>query len=227
MIPHWTGTKVTEKLASLLPYPIRVANDSKLAAYAENLWGAGQGYDSVVYLKLHSGVGGALVLNGQVLSGSRGGAGEFGHMSLDPNGPVCRCGNRGCLEVYAGVPAVIAALSPMLGAEPTVRQIIEGFVDGQPAFRRVLLESALRAGQAAGLLCNAFNPACVVIGGCLAAAGDDYLAEVRRGVLSASLPLSGMVEVKRGTLGNRASALGAVGLVLASGLVVPVDHKER
>ena len=213
MIPNWSGVSVQNELARRCGFLVATDNDSKLAALAEVRWGAGRQRDPLLFLKLHSGVGGGLILNQQLVQGRRGGAGEFGHMSIDPLGPVCRCGNRGCLEVYSGIPAILQALRPVLGAGLTFSRVLQGYAEGDPACRRVLNESAQRVGQSVGILCNALNPEAVVIGGRLADAGADFLEEIQRSAMALMLPLSSQVDICYGQLGAYASAMGGVALI--------------
>lgn len=110
------------------------------------------------------------------------------------------------------------ALRPVLGAGCTVREVLDGFRDSHPATRRVLLDGASYVGQAAGMLCNAINPSAIVIGGCLAEAGQPYLDEVRRVLDLTTIPIARDVELRTSTLGSTASALGAVALTFAHGL---------
>jgi predicted NBD/HSP70 family sugar kinase len=215
LIPRWAGVRVGEELRARLNYPVFVDNDANLAARAEMLWGAGQGCPDFLYFKLHSGVGGALVAGGRVARGHLGGAGEFGHISLDPNGPLCRCGSRGCLETYASVPAVLAALRPSYGGSMTAERLLALLADGDPACQRVLEEAGARVGQAAAIACNIFNPGRVVIGGLLSETGDSLMSHVRPSLLRWCLPLNSSVEVVRGRLGRDAAALGGIGLAMA------------
>lgn len=107
MLPGWAQFDVAGQLRDLLGIPVVVDNDTRSAARAELVRGAGRPC-SDFFFRLHSRVGGAVVLDGEARAGSSGG--EFGHIVLDPNCPLCRCGNRGCLEAYAGVPAVLGSL---------------------------------------------------------------------------------------------------------------------
>ncbi|SFD79427.1 ROK family transcriptional regulator [Streptomyces aidingensis] len=231
MVPRWDGVAVAgelgDRLAARLPHPVPVTvdNDATCAAYGELLWGAAQGARELLYLKLHSGIGGAVISGGELRRGARGAAGEFGHLSLDPAGPLCRCGSRGCLETYAGIPAVLASLAPM-GPDLTIATLIERVRSGDPVWIRALAEPGRRIGQAAGMLCNAFNPDRIVIGGRLADAGRPLLDEIAAGLRGFSLPLNAGVRLDLGTLGPAASALGAVGLVLATdGRPVTANHR--
>ncbi len=215
MIPTWSGRNVAEDLGKLLRLPVWADNDSKLAAQAEMSRGVGQRYENFLFFKLHSGTGGAAIINRRVVDGATGSAGEFGHSSLDPSGPVCRCGNRGCLEVYAGVPAILDALRLARGPAITLREATHLLDTHDLAAERVFREAAARVGQAAGALCNALNPEAVIIGGALARAFDGLLPEVLRGVRQFSLPVNHGVDVVTSQLGPEASAIGAVRLAFS------------
>ncbi|WP_165988526.1 ROK family transcriptional regulator [Streptomyces sp. YIM 98790] len=225
MVPRWDGVAVAEELGRRLtrlphPVPVTVDNDATCAAYGELLWGAAQGARELLYLKLHSGIGGAVISGGALRRGARGAAGEFGHVSLDPDGPLCRCGSRGCLETYAGIPALLASLAPM-GPDLTIAAVIDRIRSGDPAWARAVSGPGRRIGQAVGMLCNAFNPDRIVIGGRLADAGQPLLDEIASGLRGFSLPLNAEVGLSLGALGAQASVLGAVGLVLAHDPAVP------
>src|SRR5690606_10684563 len=146
----WEDLDLPAALAEALGVPVVADNDANCAARAELLWGAARPYDDLVLFKLHAGVGGAVVLDRKVRVGRSGGAGELGHVLVDPRGPLCRCGGRGCLEVYAGVPAVLAALAARPDRLPTPREVLERAAAGDPACRRAPREAggATRPGAA-------------------------------------------------------------------------------
>jgi len=106
-LPGWDNVPVRDILAQEFDRPIFVGNDANLAALAEHRFGAGRGFDNLIYLTISTGVGGGIILDGKLLLGSKGLAGEIGHMILDPDGPICACGNHGCLEAYAGSTALL------------------------------------------------------------------------------------------------------------------------
>ena len=103
---------------------MRVENDANLGALAEIVWGAGRDCSDLVYVKVATGVGAGLVLNGRLYHGAGGTAGEIGHVTIDEAGPVCRCGNRGCLEAFAGAEAVLEPLRRRHGDRLTLRQVV-------------------------------------------------------------------------------------------------------
>jgi predicted NBD/HSP70 family sugar kinase len=206
---------VAAELAARLGLPVVADGDTRLGALAERRWGAARGRDEFVYLKLHGGVGGAFVSNGLLARGSTGGAGEVGHLIVDAGGPLCRCGNRGCLETFVGLPVVMRALEPAYGDRLTLRDVITMAWQGDRGCIRALSDAGTMAGRAVGMLGNILNPESVIIGGALAAAGELLMAPLREAAASASLPLaSTAMTITTGALGPQACALGAVALVL-------------
>ena len=216
MQPGWEELDLPAALADALGVPVLADNDANCAARAELLWGAARPYEDLVLLKLHAGVGGAVVIDRSVQAGRRGGAGEFGHVPVDPRGPLCRCGGRGCLEVYAGVPAVLGALAAVPGGPPTPRELLERAVAGDPACRRALRDAGEAAGQVAAWLCNALNPQAIVLTGALSGAGELLAGPVREAVARTALPLNADVDVVVGALGRGAGPLGAAARALAA-----------
>jgi predicted NBD/HSP70 family sugar kinase len=218
ILPGWADVRVAEELGERLGMPVAVDNESNLEALAEHTWGAAVGCEDVVYLKLHSGVGAGVIVNGQLARGAAGGAGEIGHTVIDPRGPLCRCGNRGCLETYTSIPAVLAAAAREAGLELTLRRLLDGAAAGDPAIRRTLARAGERLGIAMIGVCNLLNPRRVVVGGALAGAGEVLIGPLRRALRAWSLPLvASNTEVVAGALGAQAGALGGVALVLREG----------
>lgn len=212
MIPRWSGANVRQLLADRIHVPLVIENESRLGARGEHVWGAAKGVDNFVYLKLHSGVGGAIAFNGIFITGQNGGAGELGHISLDPTGPICRCGNRGCLEVYAGIPAVLAQVHPVY-PDIDLHRLFALYRNGDPAVLRVMTDTAKKVAQAAAMLCNAVNPELVLIGGSLSAAGEPFIARIRTEMQPLVLELNRGPRIEIAKLGRNASALGGVARV--------------
>jgi predicted NBD/HSP70 family sugar kinase len=220
-VPHsgmpspWSGIPVAAELSARLGLPVVADGDTKLGALAERRWGAARGCDEFVYVKLHGGVGGAFVSNGLLTRGSTGGAGEIGHLIVDGNGPLCRCGNRGCLETFVGLPVVMRALEPAYGDRLTLRDVITMAWQGDRGCIRALSDAGTMAGRAVGMIGNVLNPESVIVGGALSAAGELLMAPLREAAAAASLPLaSTAMTITTGALGPQACALGAVALVL-------------
>jgi predicted NBD/HSP70 family sugar kinase len=202
-----------------------VDNDANLGALAEAAFGAGRDAGDLIYLKVSSGIGAGLILNGRLYRGSGGLAGELGHVLVDPDGIVCRCGNRGCLETVAATGALVDRLRGSHGEDLTVQAMLDGARAGDAGCRRVIHDAGRALGQVVATLFNVLNPELVVMGGHLAQAGDLLLAGVRESVARAALPeTSREAGVVAGVLGDRAQVLGALALVVseADRMLVPV-----
>jgi predicted NBD/HSP70 family sugar kinase len=215
ILPGWVGVRAADAMSEALGHPVEVENDASLGALGEWMWGAGRGAEDLAYLKLATGIGAGLIVRGRPYGGSGGTAGEIGHTIIDPDGPLCRCGNRGCLETLAGSDAILASLP---GAPATLGEAIAAALAGDPASARAIETAGGRIGSAVATLCNILNPQRVVVGGDLAAAGDLLLdplaAALRRGAVRSAAE---DVTVVTGALGDRAEVLGAVALVLRRG----------
>jgi predicted NBD/HSP70 family sugar kinase len=207
--------------------PVYSDNTSRLAALAEATWGAGRGNSDVIFVKLAAGVGSGLVFGGSIFRGSVGAAGEIGHITVDENGPACRCGNRGCLETYAGVPAVLAALRPVLGEQVTLGHVLEASTAGDRACRRVIADAGRVVGTALAGVCNLLNPEKIIIGGDLAAAADVLFNPLRASLRRHALGMTfDAAQITAAELGDHAGALGGVALVLHEGEPLPASSAE-
>ena len=136
----------------------------------------------LVYVKVATGVGAGLVLNGRLYHGAGGTAGEIGHVTIDDGGPVCRCGNRGCLEAFAGAEAILEPLRRRHGERLTLRQVVVQAQAGDVGCRRVIADAGRALGRAVAGTCNLLSPERVLVGGELAQAGDLLLESVREAV---------------------------------------------
>src|SRR4051812_23467732 len=179
ILPGWIGTQPEQLMHTELRLPVLVDNDANLGALAELVWGAGRGCSDLVYIKVASGVGAGLVLGGDVYRGFSGTAGEIGHFTIDETGPICRCGNRGCLEAFVGAEGVLEPLRRRYGEELTLREVIDRALDGDTGCRRVIADAGRTLGVTVAGLCNLLGPEVVIVGGDLARAGDLLLAPIR------------------------------------------------
>ena len=214
ILPGWTDVRIAEVMSERLALPVHVDNDANLGALAELHWGAGHGASTLVYLKMATGIGAGLVIGGRVFHGAGGTAGEIGHATVDEAGPICRCGNRGCLEMFAAAPALAELLRPTRG-EVTGERVVELALEGDPGCRRAIADAGSYTGHAVANLCNLFNPERIVVGGSLGAAGEVLLGPLREAVRRRVIPSAVEdVEIVPGVLGDRAELLGAVALVL-------------
>ncbi|MDJ0380234.1 ROK family transcriptional regulator [Streptomyces sp. G-G2] len=216
ILPGWAGINPRQELSQRLGVPVYVDNDANLGALGELVWGSGRGVKDLAYIKVASGVGAGLVINGQIYRGPGGTAGEIGHITLDESGPVCRCGNRGCLETFAAARYVLPLLQSSHGPELTMERVVELARGGDPGCRRVIADVGRHVGSAVASLCNLLNPSRVVLGGSLADAGELVLAPIRESVGRYAIPSAArQLSVLTGSLGGRAEVLGALALVLS------------
>ena len=132
ILPGWAGTHAAERMSERLGMRVWLGNDANLGALSESFWGAGRGAGTVVYLKLATGIGAGVVIDGRLFEGAGGTAGEIGHTSLDETGDICRCGSRGCLETYASGTAIAGLLSRSLGEGLTLEDVLTRSVGGDP-----------------------------------------------------------------------------------------------
>lgn len=215
ILPGWVSLPIAAEMEVRLGLPVNVDNDANLGAMAELFWGAGQGASSLVYLKVATGIGAGLVIDGRLFHGVGGTAGEIGHLTIDEEGPICRCGNRGCLETFAAGDALVELMRSSLGYELTAEEIVDRAVEGDTGCRRAVADAGRHIGHAVAAVCNIFNPARVVVGGSIGQAGDMLLSEMREAVRRrAVLSAAEDVEIVSGVLGERAEVLGAVALIL-------------
>ncbi|OSC67776.1 transcriptional regulator, partial [Streptomyces sp. BF-3] len=138
ILPGWTGINPSEELSGRLGVPVYVDNDANLGALGELVWGSGRGVKDLAYIKVASGVGAGLVIDGTIYRGPGGTAGEIGHITLDESGPVCRCGNRGCLETFTAARYVLPLLQPSHGPGLTMERVVQLAREGDPGCRRVI-----------------------------------------------------------------------------------------
>jgi predicted NBD/HSP70 family sugar kinase len=215
VIPSLAGFDLAGHLSARFGFRVRAENDANLCALAELLWGVGAGHQNAVYVKLSRGIGAGLVIGGRLYRGVHGGAGEIGHTAVVPEGPVCRCGNRGCLEVMAGTGAVIGLVSGRFDRIPSIPEVVERAVGGDTLCRRALRDVGGMVGTALAAVTNLLNPSLVVIGGELVTAWRMMEVPMREAMDRGAIHRSAAdVAVLPSTLGRRAEALGAVALVL-------------
>ncbi|WP_406391298.1 ROK family protein [Streptomyces sp. NBC_00887] len=216
ILPGWTGINPSQELSGRLGVPVYVDNDANLGALGELVWGSGRGVKDLAYIKVASGVGAGLVIDGTIYRGPGGTAGEIGHITLDESGPVCRCGNRGCLETFTAARYVLPLLQPSHGPELTMERVVQLAREGDPGCRRVIGDVGRHIGSGVANLCNLLNPSRVVLGGSLAEAGELVLGPIRDSVSRYAIPSAArQLSVLPGALGGRAEVLGALALVLS------------
>jgi predicted NBD/HSP70 family sugar kinase len=210
ILPGWRGVPVAEAMEARLRAPVRLDNTANLAALGELRSGALRGVGTGCYIKASYGVGAGLIINGTLFRGSAGTAGEIGHLTIDENGPICRCGNRGCLDTFVGSRALLDALAVSHG-QLTLRDVLTRTAEGDPGCRRVVADAGRHIGVAAAGLVNLLNPEVIVLGGQLARVGEVVLGPLREAIERCAIPSAGAsVEVVGGELGEEAELVGAL-----------------
>ena len=224
----WEDLHVADLFKAKLPYPVRIANDANVAAFGEAKFGAGKGVPYVIMLTLGTGVGGGIVLDGQLYEGNEGKGAEMGHIIMEFNGRQCSCGRKGCLEAYASATALIRDTTAAMEQHPEslMHKVASelGKIDGRVAFK------AARQGDKTGLevvdqyvvylcegimnYCNIFRPNVVILSGGIANEGD-YLFDKINSYLKLhnyGFPRSPAVKVVPAVLGYDSGKIGAASL---------------
>ena len=216
ILPGWEGLEVSSEMSRRLGgLPVHLDNDANLGALAEVTLGAGREARNALYVMVSSGIGAGLIIDGRPYRGRRGMAGEIGHVLVDETGPICRCGNRGCLETYASGPALVELLRSSRGGELTVAEMVRLARDGDVGCQRAIGDAGRILGRVVAAVCNVFNPEMVVVGGDLGEAGDLLLDPMREAVdRYAIAPAAADAQVVAGELGERAQVLGALALAI-------------
>jgi glucokinase len=232
----WRDLPIRDSLQDALGLPCFIENDVKAAALGELEFGAGRGLQNMIYLILGTGIAAGVIIDGRLYRGSAGMAGEIGHAVIDPKGPVCKCGAKGCLEAIASGPAIVARgalVAPPMGQEgagkgesvsgpATAGAVFEAAARGEPGAVEVVRETCEYLGLALQWLIMAFDPQLVVLAGGVAQAGKGLLEGVRReleGLGEASYvfrEVFGQTSLRLSQLGVDAGVLGAAALAARS-----------
>jgi glucokinase len=221
----WPNVPIRDTLSRHTGLPVSILNDVRAITFGEWRFGAGRGVETIACFAIGTGVGGGLVINGKLHLGIGGTAGELGHMSIDLNGPVCGCGNRGCLEVYASGPAIAGAgikavvqgrttsLRDLSGGDLnkiTAALVYQAAMQGDAIASEIYTEAGNAIGVAAANMCVAIGPRRIVIGGGVSRAGDLLLEPIRKALRERVhvMPVD-QVEVVLSSLGDKAGVTGA------------------
>lgn len=232
IMPGWDLFPIREWLEKAWGCPVTLGNDAEFGALGEWAFGAGRGVDNLVYIKVGTGIGAGLLIDGQIYRGTTGCAGEIGHVTIEENGPLCTCGNRGCLEALAGGRAIAqkAIFAIKAGARTTLSElpsveaisamdVIAAARKGDHLSQKLVQEAGYYLGTALANLINLFNPTKIVIGGGVAQVGDLLLDPVRKVAKQRSLKVASQaVTITSAVLGKRSSAMGAVAQAISLSL---------
>ncbi len=233
----WRNVDVAEPLITHFNLPVYLENDVNTLTIAEKWFGYGHDIDHFLVITVGRGIGVGIVANGQFYRGAIGSAGEFGHITLTSDGPLCACGKRGCLEALASDPAVIrqtkAAIALgertiLANGEPlTINAIVTAAEDGDKLARKLLADSGHWLGIGVATLINILNPQLVIVGGEGVLAGEWRFGPMRRAIEAhAFYDLAADLDIIIEPLGDEAWARGAACVVLGELFKSPVDKQE-
>jgi glucokinase-like ROK family protein len=240
IMPGWDRYPIRETLEKSWNRPVALTNDAEAGALGEWAFGAGRGERDLAYIKVGTGIGAGLLLDGKIYRGATGSAGEIGHLTMIENGPLCNCGNNGCLEALAGGQAITRqAHEAVEHGERTVlssmghpdnisaQDVASAAQRGDLVAQRIVSEAGSHLGIALAGLVNLFNPGMVVVGGGIAQIGDLFLQPVRDAVMRRSLPAAARtVKITTAILGHRSSSIGAAVEALSIAIHQTADRKE-
>jgi glucokinase len=227
----WDGYPIRDRISDALGLPATLDNDANCATYGEWWMGAGRGVGSLVGVTLGTGIGGGVVIDGQLVRGASGCAGEVGHMTIDLHGRRCACGNYGCLEAYASGPNIAARAREGIEAgyvssipelvngdlsQVTALTVYEALIGGDAYAQEVMLETAKFLGAGIANLVNVLNPERVVLVGGVTRAGEHLLAPLRSEVRRRAFDWAAdACTIVLGELPETAGVIGAVGVFVA------------
>ena len=215
IMPGWVGVRPTDELAARTGHTVRIVNDANAGVLAERRFGAARDSSDVLYLRLSSGIGAAAVCDGRMLLGHDGLAGELGHVTVEPQGAVCRCGNRGCLETVASPTAIAALLARSWGRPVTGADLPDLLRGGDRGALRAVEDAGDAVGRALAGAVMLLNPELIVVGGDLVTAGEALFEPMRRTLGRTTMASQHKsLRIVPGALGDSAGVLGAAALVL-------------
>jgi glucokinase-like ROK family protein len=231
IMPGWDRYPIIQTMQQWFPSSnVVVDNDVNVMALGEVYQGAGRGIDNLIFVKIGTGIGAGIICEGRIYRGSSGSAGDIGHIGVDKNGPLCHCGNKGCLEAVAAGPAIAgrsltavqAGKSPILlkyyesnGNILRAEDVGNASREGDALAIEIIRESGQFIGDVLAGLVNFYNPGMIVIGGGVSNLGDLLLSSIRQTVLRRSLPLATRdLLIVFSEIGKDAGVIGAINLAM-------------
>jgi len=224
IMPGWDDVPIRAIMEEKWGCPVLINNDAELGALGEWAYGAGRSEENLAYIKVGTGIGAGMIFGNELYHGVTGSAGEIGHITMQENGPLCSCGNRGCLEAIAGGEAIARRAAEEIRRgkrtqlvgfgdfyEISINDVITAARKGDLLCQQIISEAGTHLGTAIASLVNLINPSLIIIGGGVAQSGDLLLEPIRSAVAQRGLPVaSKAVRISSALLGRRASAMGAV-----------------
>lgn len=227
-IPGWVNVPIAQMIEEEFNIPTRIDNDVRCAALGELKFGAGRGCENFVCITVGTGIGSGLVINGKVVRGAANAAGEIGHIKLQmEDGPLCGCGDSGCLEAFASGPSIVAMAQEYLkggksakfrelagDGEITPYIVAKAAEAGDPVAKRIFEKMGYYIGMGLTSVINLLNPEKIIIGGGVAECGELLLAPIRKTIQERAMTVQKeSVEIVPAQLGNSAGVIGASMLV--------------
>lgn len=229
-IPGWVNVPIAQMIEDEFHIPTRIDNDVRCAALGELKFGAGRGCENFICITVGTGIGSGIVINGKVVRGATNAAGELGHIKLQMNGgPICGCGDTGCLEAFASGPAIVAMaqeyikggkstkfreMAAVEGGEITPYMVAKAAEEGDPVAKRIFEIVGEYIGIGLTSVINLLNPEKVIIGGGVAESGELLLGPIRKTIKERAMVVAGnAVEIVPAQLGNSAGVIGASMLI--------------
>lgn len=221
-IPGWVDIPIASIIEKEFGIPTRVDNDVRTATLGELNYGAGVGCENLICITVGTGIGSGLVVNGKLVRGANNAAGEIGHIKLNmQGGPLCGCGDRGCLEAYASGPSIVAMAEEYIRggkstkyrelANPEITPYIVAVAakEGDPVARQIFRVMGEYIGMGLTSVVNLLNPEKIIIGGGVADAGDILLEPIKETIAKRAMTIQREVKIVPAQLGNTAGVIGA------------------
>ena len=240
IMPGWDRFPIRLTLESQWGTAVTLNNDAELGALGEWAYGAGRGEKNLAFIKVGSGIGAGLIINQQIYGGTTGSAGGIGHLTIDENGPICTCGNHGCLEAFAGGHAIASQAAKLVASGKrtllsgkstdsiTARDVAEAARLGDLPAQEIIQRSGTFIGIAIAGLINLINPSTVIIGGGVAQVGDLLTGPIRQAVRERSLRASEHgVRITTAMLGRRSSLIGALVQAINIAIHRTIENKSQ
>ncbi len=224
-IPGWNGLPLRQVLEDQFDVPVFLGNDANLAALGEWRFGAGQGYHHVLYLTISTGIGGGVVVNDRLLQGARGLAAEVGHITVEPNGPLCGCGKRGHLEAVASGTGIAHYVAGRLAAgavsnylksgTPSAKEISQAAAQGDPLSLEAIQRAGTYIGHALADFLHLLNPSIVILGGGVSRSGELLFQPIRAAMNESviSPEYTRDLQIVSASLGDDCGLMGALALI--------------
>lgn len=218
-VQGWENFPLKAELENRFGIPTSVDNDANAGTLGEWMFGAGKGIDDLLYVNIGTGIGGGIVSGGKLVRGWRNLAGEIGHVTVKPDGPVCTCGRKGCLEALASGSAIGREGTKRLGRPMKSEEVFQLAEQGNEVARQILAEAVDALAFVIGAAANLFNPRLVILGGGVGEAPEHLLVEPLKAKLPRyTLPqVAEGLEVVRAKLGYDAGIMGAIALAIVTG----------